>query len=497
MNWNGRYILYLLALIYFSACNNEENFITTGDIQLEFSLDTLRFDTVFTALGSATRSFRVYNRNDRPIRISNVFLEGRAESPFRINVDGLPGEAEEVIVWGRDSIWVFVEVTIDPDQPLSVSPFVIEEQVVFETNGNVQRVNLEAWGQNANYIPSRFNRGVPVLFTCDFNEFTWDDPKPYVVYGQVFIDSCTLNIPPGTQIYVHGGISRPNAIFDTPFNDGMLYTLENGRINMQGTLEEPIIVQGDRLETAFEDASGQWFGIILGKGSTGNVFEYTTIKNSIFGIYADSSSELTLKNAQIFNTANAGIFAFNSRIRAENTLVYNNAANSMQAVLGGVYEFDHCTLASYGVDASGLGMNNFFCYDDPLVCEVNAVLRLTANFRNSIIFGSSSDELSLFDATAGEPGFFNVSMTNCIVGVDDLLTQQDGLFSEFLERQCNPCIDAERRDPLFVDPNEDDYHLDSLSIAIGQGVFLRTITTDLEGNPRKNPPDIGCFERTQ
>ncbi len=275
----------------------------------------------------------------------------------------------------------------------------------------------------------------------------------------------------------------------------MLYTLQNGKLNVKGTREEPVIIQGDRLENAFQNAAGQWFGIILGKGSKGNNFEHTTIKNSIYGIYADSSSSVVLKNAQIFNTSGSGNQGFHSKITAENKLVYNNVSNSVQCILGGVYNFNHCTLASYGVDASALGMNNFFCYDDPLICQVNAVLRLRATFKNCIIFGSSNDEVDLFDATRGEAGFFVADFKNCIVGVQDLLTQQDGLFSDFLENDCNPCIDADRRDIIFVDPNEDDYHLDSLSIAIDQGVKISNLDFDLDGNPRDDLPDIGCFER--
>ena len=39
---------------------------------------------------------------------------------FRLNVDGIPGsEALEVPVLARDSLYLFVEVTVDPDQPLS------------------------------------------------------------------------------------------------------------------------------------------------------------------------------------------------------------------------------------------------------------------------------------------------------------------------------------------------------------------------------------------
>ena len=181
-----------------SACNRDETFLTDGNAQLEFSLDTLHFDTVFTALGSATRFFKIYNRYDQPVRISRVALPKGETSSFRLNVDGTPGNlVEDIEIRANDSLYVFSEVTVDPDQPLSVSPFVIEEEVLIEINGNTQRIVLEAWGQNANYFPSRLNKGVPVVLTCGNNELVWDDLKPYVIYGAIFIDSCTLVLPAG------------------------------------------------------------------------------------------------------------------------------------------------------------------------------------------------------------------------------------------------------------------------------------------------------------
>ena len=50
--------------------------------KLEFSLDTLRFDTVFTERGSATRILKVYNPNDESVRISRIALE-RGEALVR------------------------------------------------------------------------------------------------------------------------------------------------------------------------------------------------------------------------------------------------------------------------------------------------------------------------------------------------------------------------------------------------------------------------------
>lgn len=495
-----RNVLYTLLCLWaglsFFSCDNEDDFLTGGEFELAFSVDTLRFDTVFTALGSATRSFKIYNPSDQPVLIDAVALAGNEGGKFRMNVNGIAGDrVEQVEIWGNDSIYVFVEVTIDPDAPLSASPFVIEDQVVVETGEQRNRVLLEAWGQNANYFPSRFNRGVPTLLTCDNQAIVWDDPKPYVIYGQILIDSCTLEVAAGTRIYVHGGIAQ-NDLFGT-FNDGIIYTLANGQIHLNGTPEDSIVVQGDRLETGFAEEPGQWQGIIIGRGSKGNTMKYTSVKNSIFGVYVDSLGQLSAENSRFYNTNSSGIIGFHSSIDLKNCLVYNNFANSVQLVNGGDYNFDYCTVASYGVDASAISLSNFFCYDSPFVCQVRNEYRIRANFRNCIFFGTSRDELQLSDISGGSvPQLFQVQLENCIVKVDQLLEQQDGLYANFLDSEaCKNCINAERTDPLFADPNADVYLLDTLSVAEGMARPLPNITDDLAGNERDPiAPDIGCFE---
>ncbi len=502
-------IIFTVLLIFgMSSCFRDEfEFTTDGNAKLEFSLDTLRFDTVFTELGSATRFFKIYNRNDKAIRISNIFLESGNETRFRMNVDGIPGNAQrDVEVLANDSIYVFAEVTVNPDDPLSVSPFVIEDRIVFETNGNTQLVQVEAWGQNANYFPSRFNKGVQVRLTCNDGRVVWDNPKPYVIYGVVAIQDCELVIPAGARVYVHGGVARDtviNNMQDTAlnvYNDGLLLIESGGKLTIQGTKENPVIIQGDRLEENFLDAAGQWNGIVIGRGSRGNLIEYATVRNSRFGIFVDSTAELTARNTQIYNTASSGLIGFHSNITAENCLIYNSGATSVLLTLGGDYDFTYCTIASYGVNASALGMSNFFCYTSD--CSVAAEFRLNARFKNSIIFGSQNDEIDLADARAGEdPLRFNVKFEDCVVKVRDLLTSRSGLYANFFEDICKPCINGQRSDPLFVDANDDDYRLDTLSLADGMAkpiLFPRVVDIDLEGAMRDAmTPDIGCYERKE
>lgn len=480
-----------LALFVWS-CDPDDNFLVGSEVEINFSTDTLRFDTVFTQVGSATRSFTVRNNADRPVRIDKISIAGSSGVRFRMNVDGLPGnDQRDIEIWPNDSIHVFVEVTIDPNQPTNLSPYVVEDHIVFQTGEKTSQVLLEAWGQNANYFPSRFNKGVPVLLSCDNQTINWNSPLPYVIYGEILIDSCLLQIQAGTRIYVHGGITR-NDLFGV-FNDGLFYTLANGQLHILGTVEEPVVIQGDRLEEAFQEGSGQWLGIIIGRGSRNNRIEHTTIKNSIFGVLVDSSAQLSIRNSQLYNTAGSGIVGVHASIQAENCLVHSNAGNSVQLTHGGDYQFDHCTLASYGVDASALALNNFQCYNDD--CSSFSVYRLNTRWRNCIIFGSRNDELILGDAAErGDPALFNLSMQNCVVKVKDLLTRNSNRYADFFSTYCIDCLNGTRDDKLFLAREDDDYRLDTLSIAIDRGLIIPEISTDLTGQQRDATPDIGCYE---
>jgi len=181
------FILFLGFLISMESCQ-EEIIATDSEIPLRFSLDTLRFDTVFTQAGSATRSFKIYNDLEETVILNSVGLENSNNSFFRINVDGINlNTVENIRIEPTDSIYVFAEVTIDPDNPLSISPFFIEENVNITVNNSSYQVLLEAWGQNANYIPNRESSGRVSLLSCDFNTVTWDDPKPYVLFVMVFL----------------------------------------------------------------------------------------------------------------------------------------------------------------------------------------------------------------------------------------------------------------------------------------------------------------------
>ena len=98
----------------------------------------------------------IHNNYKEKIKISSIRLAGGNNSNFKINVDGnAASQVNNLEIAPKDSIYIFVKVTVDPNN--SNSPFVISDSIMFETNGNLQKVQLVAWGQNAYYYtPNHF-----------------------------------------------------------------------------------------------------------------------------------------------------------------------------------------------------------------------------------------------------------------------------------------------------------------------------------------------------
>jgi hypothetical protein len=92
-----------------------------------------------------------------------------------------------------------------------------------------------------------------------------------------------------------------------------------------------------------------------------------------------------------------------------------------------------------------------------------------------------------------KPQEIDYQFNNCVFRIREILTQ--GNYQNFLSKTQN-CIQGTSLDRLFVKPDNDDYHLDSLSIADGKALPYPNINVDLENvNRDAVKPDVGCFER--
>lgn len=485
-------LLFVLVVFWLGSCRYDETFYEKDDAMIEFSQDTVHFDTVFTAVGSATRSFKIRNPYNDVLNLSRVYIEKGDESFFRINVNGInSNDVSDMEIPAKDSIYVFVEVTVDPDLPLSISPFVIEDYVHVEVNGNRQSILLEAWGQNANYIPNNRNKGGFALLTCDYETVTWDDPKPYVVYGILLIDSCTLELPPGCRVYVHGGIARQESL--GTYNDGRIIILKEGSLKSNGTAMEPVIIQGDRLEPEFMDNAAQWSGLQIFPESKGNLLKYTTVLDAITGLSVDSAASVEIDGSQFYNHASRALVTYHpDNIKINNSLFHSVSSETVLLKYGGNIEINYSTIGSYDSQEAGLYVDNFRC-TDPVFCAPVLVYPMNLKMANTIVAGNGSDELVLFDVTNKmEQDAFNFEMQNCLIKLDTILNVRN--YPNFFD-QCQGCASVQRDMALFANLDEDDFHLDTLSQAEMKAIPLVGVSVDLEGNMRDPVnPDVGCYE---
>ena len=136
---NRSIIILLVLVLVGQACRKINPISTDTNLKLEFSADTVIFDTVFTTLGSSTHQLRIYNRNSDNLKISSIRLLGGEASPFRVNLDGDNDiEFYDKVIPGNDSLFSFLCVTINPND--LNTPFVVEDELEFVTNGNTQTI---------------------------------------------------------------------------------------------------------------------------------------------------------------------------------------------------------------------------------------------------------------------------------------------------------------------------------------------------------------------
>lgn len=453
-------LFILIAISCIAISCRKTSFITSPTASLSFSTDTLHFDTVFTTTGSVTQSFKIFNQNDQKLRISQIRLMGGASSPFKINVDGTPGAGfSDVDLEPNDSLYVFVSVTINPN--VGNVPFIVTDSILINYNGNSKYVQLQAFGQNANFLHNR-------RITTDT---IWNNDLPFVILGGISVDSnVTLTINKGCIIYFHA---------DAPF-------IVNGTLRVNGEAYDStrVIFNGDRLDPGYRDLPAAWPGIYFSPSSVNNVLTYAIIKNAYQGLISESSitasPKIILNGCIIDNIYDAGITGLASSIKAVNCLITNCGSN-ITLTAGGSYSFDHCTVASYAT--------SYIDHKNPVLSISNANDPLSAHFRNCIFYGEGglvSNEVVVDQRTPAN--LFDVIFQNVLYKNKDETT--DPLFTNSIKNQPPQfdSIDAGRQ--IF------NFHLKTTSPAIDKGT-LTGITTDLDGKSRGtlNLPDLGCYEQ--
>ncbi len=464
------FLFSLLPIAYcllITASCKKDSFITSEFAQLSITADTLKYDTVFTTAGSITKSFKIINENNQKLRLSKVKLMGGTASAYKMNVDGVAtNEVTNLDIEANDSIYVFVSATINPNA--ANLPFIVSDSILINYNGNNRYVQLQAYGQNANFLSNRVLTGNTV----------WTNNLPYVILGSIRIDTtATLTIQPGCKIYAHA---------DAPF-------IVDGTLTVNGTKADNVIFTGDRLDEDYKDLPASWPGIYFRGSSKNNVLTYALVKNAYQAIVTEKPSvnanpKVILHQCIIDNAFDAGILAVNSSLQADNSLISNCGSNIILNY-GGIYNFTHCTIAAYSTNYiihknPMLSVNNFTqLASGTLTADLNAV------FRNNIFWsdeGIVTNELEVIKQGANP--FIVLFEKNMYRSAAD--PSNSTLTGNI--RNADPAFDS-----INITKNIFDFRItkNAASPAINAGM-VTGFAKDLDDKNRNiSLPDLGCYEK--
>lgn len=478
-------LLAATVLLCVASCRDERGYSTDPAHRLAFSSDTISFDTLFTSVSSSTYSFLIYNRNKADLRIANAALAGGDRSPFRLNLDGLAGTSfSDFTVRGGDSLFVFVEVTVDPrghDEPFEVR----DSLQFFLESGVSQQVQLCAYGQDAIVL-----RG-PVFDT----DKRLTARRPYLIYDSLRIEEgATLYLEPGTRLFLRDKVE----------------VQVHGRIEAIGTVEDPIVFRGARTDRMFsylpyDRLSAQWGGITLHPTSFGNIFEHCDIHSGTYGLRARSNDmtrlKLRMRDSQIHNVDEDALQLTLCNAEIFNSL-FTNAGGHCVNILGGLLQFWHCTMANFFPWSSERGVAlNISNYD----AEDEVIYPLVfTTFANCIVTGSKDDELmgKVLEKTdsVDYSEYAQFVFTHSLINSKGEAREPDSLHFSNIVWEHKDSVAYARSNFRTIDHDNFiyDFHLDSLSCARGIGLYAPTeqLGYDKDGQPRhkEGPIDAGCYQ---
>lgn len=373
----------VLTMAVFSCTSEKETLDPSPSKDLAFSADTIFFDTVFTDLQTATIRLKVYNPNDKAVRINSVAVSGvNGKYPFTFYINGRlgPNKVENVELQGKDSAYVLMSAKIDPrDDDL---PFIVADSLVFEVEGRRQQKNVKilAYGQDAIYLRN-------TVLDCNT---TWTADRPIILVDSVVVKKgCSLNIDEGTRVYGYN-----NA-----------YMLIRGELIINGTKDKPVVFEGTRRESYYSDVPGQWLGIFIMDGGLGLV-DNLLLKNAYRGIQVGEvgtkpesvpNAGLKITNSYIHNIVDYGILGVKGVASVLNCQFADCGESGFSGLQGGSYELWHNTFGMSGNNPFRRDGKFMLTFADNLPdsrTQTTYVGKLLVKAVNNLVSGSEKDEIA-------------------------------------------------------------------------------------------------------
>ena len=437
-----RIFYVLIVALIIVACEDEDKFSTGAGMRLDFGVDTLKLDTVFSNTPSSTYGFWVYNRQDDGLRLQTVRLKKGNQTGFRVNVDGIyldnsnGSQISNVDIRRKDSLLVFVELTAQTQYQLD--PKLVEDDLLFvQENGTEQSVNLRAWAWDAKKLYD------PVIE----EDSVIESAVPLVIYGDLTVKEGAKLTLKNTTLYFHDA-------------SGM---------EVYGSLKtEGCLLRGDRLDRMFaylpyDRISGQWKGVHFYASSTENELVETEIRNAIDALVMDQAKldknayRLVMTHCVVHNSKGVGVKVTNAKVKIDHCQL-TNAKDGCLAVIGGMAEISYCTIAQfYPFDAvrdAAIRLANEDAYPlEYFVCEGT----IATGYEDDVVMREQiGDEL-------------DYRFENCLLRTEAL---DNSHFKDIIWEKPTDEIEGKKQFVKIDEENLDyDFHLSEQSTAKGKGCY--------------------------
>ena len=469
-------ILSILVIVGLYSCN-DDRISSDPKYRLEFSTDTLTFDTVFTTLGSSTSKIVLYNRNEVALNIDLIKITSGSASAFKINVDGSKSATNEfrnIEIKPNDSLYIFVAVTINPNNVNS--PIFIEDSLNFVTNSVKKSIKLNAYGQNMELLRNKLIK----------NDTTLTADKPYLIYGNLTVDSAKiLTLNPGCRLFFHNNANL----------------IVHGNLKAEGTVDKPITFRGDRLDdiqfstpVPYNNVAGQWGGVYLLWEHGNHTLNHVNMNSGYVGINfvntKNSIPQLRISDCKIHNFLLYGLMIQNGNVTVTNTEISNSSSYCV-FLNGGNHTFVHCTIANY-FDNSNVQPIPRDKNPALMIMNLKLTVPMENTFKNCIISGSAENEFSFASQTMDQ---YKGTFDHCYIRASTASSLS--LFTNIRWYDKNDILfksisyDYEKKTYFNFTPD---------SVSPARGLADRTVAAqfpiDLNGNNRltDNAPDAGAYE---
>ena len=218
-----------------------------------------------------------------------------------------------------------------------------------------------------------------------------------------------------------------------------------------------------------------------------NIHDFVDIHCRQLGIQYDSTGtdvqKLTIANSIIHQVAGDALQLIFCKATIGNSQISNAGYNCVN-LIGGDYEFVHCTLANYF--SWNVKRGAALQFSNHLNNEPYPLYN--ASFYNCLIAGSSSDEL-YGSALANDDVPFNYYFSHCLI--NSIVDEGEQLYNIIWKKDDNFILmDSRTQEYNF------DLTADSEAINTGDIEAAQRFPVDLKGRLRlaDEAPDAGCYE---